>query len=64
MSFNLNYILIMINIATNGKRKKQSDEQEEGTEFTFTYEMLNDTGYKNIITTHKVNISNPQNENT
>ena len=38
----------MINIATNGKWKKWSDEQEEGTEFDFTYEMISNTGDKNV----------------
>ena len=38
----------MINIATNGKWKKWSNEQEEGTEFDFTYEMLSNTGDNNV----------------
>jgi hypothetical protein len=38
----------MIGLATTGKWKKWSDEQPIGTEFTFTEEMLRDTGDENV----------------
>jgi len=43
-----NIQLEMISLATSGKWKKWSDEQPDGTEFTFTEEMLRDTGDKNV----------------
>ncbi len=38
----------MINLAISGKWKKWSDEQPIGTEFSFTDEILKDTGDENI----------------
>lgn len=43
-----NLLTEIIDLAVLGKWKKWSDEQEIGTEFSFTDEMLNNTGDKNI----------------